>query len=398
MANKEYFRPYFPPLLKRLKEDRQFLQVLVGPRQVGKTTLILQVAKELGFPVQYASADEPGLQSPTWIGQQWELARNLSKRNGKALLILDEVQKLTEWSSVVKQLWDEDTKNKLNIIVVLLGSSQLLLQSGLSESLAGRFERMYIPHWSFTEMKEAFGYSLEEYIYFGGYPGASRLIRDEDRWSRYIKDSLVETTISRDVLLMSRIAKPVLLRRLFELGCHYSGQILSYQKMMGQLQDVGNTTTLSHYLQLLDAAGLLTGIEKFSIQTVRVKGSSPKLQVLDSALLSVQLRENFEEAQKERDLWGRCVESSIGAHLSNQIRGTRANLYYWREGKYEVDFVLEDRGAVFCLEVKSGAKRTSLPGIHKFLEQYPKAKPLLVGAQGISLETFLSTPLSQWLI
>ena len=261
MANKEYFRPYFPPLLKRLKEDRQFLQVLVGPRQVGKTTLILQVAKELGFPVQYASADEPGLQSPTWIGQQWELARNLSKRNGKALLILDEVQKLTEWSSVVKQLWDEDTKNKLNIIVVLLGSSQLLLQSGLSESLAGRFERMYIPHWSFTEMKEAFGYSLEEYIYFGGYPGASRLIRDEDRWSRYIKDSLVETTISRDVLLMSRIAKPVLLRRLFELGCHYSGQILSYQKMMGQLQDVGNTTTLSHYLQVLDAAGLLTGIE-----------------------------------------------------------------------------------------------------------------------------------------
>ena len=115
-------------------------------------------------------------------------------------------------------------------------------------------------------------------------------------------------------------------------------------------------------------------------------------------MLSVQLRENFEEAQKERDLWGRCVESCIGAHLSNQIRGTRANLYYWREGKYEVDFVLEDRGAVFCLEVKSGAKRTSLPGIHKFLEQYPKAKPLLVGAQGISLETFLSTPLSQWLV
>ena len=387
----------FAPLSARLKEKRQFLQVLVGPRQVGKTTLALQVAKELGIPFQYGSADEPGLQSASWIGQQWEAARQKSQHDAKAILILDEVQKLPDWSALVKQYWDEDTKNGRNLPVVLLGSSQLLLQGGLSESLAGRFELIQVPHWSFREMKEAFGWSLEKYIYFGGYPGAGQLITDEDRWARYVKDSLIETTISRDVLLMSRVSKPALLRRLFELGCHYSGQILSYQKMLGQLQDAGNTTTLAHYLELLDAGGLLSGIEKYAQQAVRVRSSSPKWQVLDTALLSVQLREGFQEAQGQREIWGRLVESSVGAYLQNQTRGTRIKVYYWRGGNYEVDFVLEDRGLLACIEVKSGAQKTALPGIAKFLAHYPKAKPILVGAQGVSLESFLLEPVSQWL-
>ena len=397
MKQKIYFRSQFDVLLKRLREKRQFLQVLVGPRQVGKTTLVLQLAKELGLPFQYASADEPGLQSTAWIGQQWEAARQKGKQGARAILILDEVQKLPDWSSLVKQYWDEDSKNGFELSVVLLGSSQLLLQAGLSESLAGRFELIQVPHWSFGEMKEAFAWSFEQFVYFGGYPGAAQLVTDEERWARYVKDSLVETTISRDVLLMSRVSKPALLRRLFELGCHYSGQILSYQKMLGQLQETGNTTTLAHYLELLDAGGLLTGIEKYAAQAVRVRSSSPKWQALDTALLSVQLRESFQEAQEQRDVWGRLVESSIGAYLVNQTRGTRTKVYYWREGNYEVDFVLEDRGFLVCIEVKSGVKKAALPGIAKFLQYHPKAKPLLIGAQGINIETFLLTPVSEWL-
>ncbi len=396
MENKEFFRDIFQSLRQRLEQDRKFLQVLVGARQVGKTTMALQVAEKLGIPHSYASADEPGLQSLSWISQQWENARLLAQNGSKALLILDEVQKLPEWSSVVKKLWDEDTRNKVQLVVLLLGSSRLLLTGGLSESLAGRFELIHVPHWSYSEMKEAFAFSLEQFIYFGGYPGAAAMIRDEERWMRYVRDSLVETTIARDVLLMSRVAKPALLRRLFELGCHYSGQILSYQKMAGQLQDAGNTTTLAHYLELLDGAGLVAGIEKYSEQAVRVRASSPKWQVLDTALLSTQMQEAFVVAQKEREVWGRLVESSVGAHLLNQTRGTGIKVYYWREANCEVDFVLEYRGSLLCIEVKSGAKKVALPGVERFLRQYPHAKALLVGAQGMTVESFLSTPVAQF--
>lgn len=274
-----YSRPIYKSLLSRLKEPRKFLQVLAGPRQVGKTTLIRQVIDTLKVPSHYASADEPTLKSAVWIEQQWEIGRLNAMKSGKkeeALLVLDEVQKVSGWSEIVKRLWDEDTANKTQLKVVLLGSSPLLIHRGLTESLAGRFEIIPITHWSFSEMKDAFGWNVEQFIYFGGYPGAAGLIDDQERWSRYIIDSLIETTISRDILLMTRVDKPALIRRLFLLGCDYSGQILSYQKMLGQLQDAGNTTTLAHYLELLAGAGMLTGLQKFAGKQIKQRGTSPK--------------------------------------------------------------------------------------------------------------------------
>ena len=305
-------------LLKRLKEKRRFVQVLAGPRQVGKTTVVRQVMEAAKIPAHYASADEPTLRDRTWLEQQWDIAR-LKANEGKtgALLVLDEIQKVTDWSSLVKLLWDADTHSGVPLKVVLLGSSPLLIQSGLTESLAGRFEVIPAPHWSFIEMHEAFGWNLEQYVFYGAYPGAAELIGDPERWRRYVLDSLIETTISRDILLLTRVDKPALLRRLFQLGCAYSGQILSYQKMIGQLTDAGNTTTLAHYLELLQGAGMLAGLPKYSSGQVRQRGSSPKLQVLNTALMSAQDQRSIAEARHDGDYWGRIVESCVGAHLVN---------------------------------------------------------------------------------
>jgi len=282
-------RAAFYTLRKRIQEPRRFIQVLAGPRQVGKTTIAKQVMEAVEIPVLFATADEPTLRDHPWIAQQWEMARlKLNEKNRKkgALLILDEVQKVTGWSEVVKRLWDEDTRSDLRLKVILLGSSPLLVQKGLTESLAGRFEIIPVIHWSYVEMKGAFGWDLEEYILYGGYPGAAALVEDHDRWARYIIDSLIETTISRDILLLTRVDKPALLRRLFQLCCDYSGQVLSYQKMLGQLHEAGNTTTLAHYLDLLNGAGLITGLSKFSGKRIRQRSSSPKIQVLNTALMS----------------------------------------------------------------------------------------------------------------
>jgi hypothetical protein len=271
-----YVRPIYHILKKRVAERRKFIQVLSGPRQTGKTTIARRLIDELDIPSHYASADEPALKGTAWIEQQWETARFQSAKN-PAVLILDEIHKIPGWSETIKRLWDEDTAGGHFLHVVLLGSAPLLIQSGLTESLAGRFEIIPVPHWSFPEMRDAFGWSIDQYICYGGYPGAADLIADTsegdgfERWRRYIMDALVEMTVSRDILLMKRIDKPALLRRLFDLGCAYSGQILSYQKMLGQLQDAGNTTTLAHYLDLLDAAGLIKGLQKISVEKVRQK-------------------------------------------------------------------------------------------------------------------------------
>src|SRR5271156_6832763 len=319
-------------LLKRLKEKRRFVQVLAGPRQVGKTTVVRQVMEASKIPAHYASADEPGLRDRTWLEQQWDIARlKAGESKSGALLVLDEIQKVAHWSSVVKLLWDADTHSGVPLKVILLGSSPLLIQSGLTESLAGRFEVIAAPHWSFTEMREAFGWNLEQYIFYGAYPGAAELIDDPQRWQRYILDSLIETTISRDILLLTRVDKPALLRRLFQLGCAYSAQILSYQKMIGQLTDAGNTTTLAHYLELLQGAGMLAGLSKYARVQVRQRASSPKFQVLNTALMSAQEGHSITQVRQDGDYWGRLVESSIGAHLFNSSFGTDINVSYWRE-------------------------------------------------------------------
>lgn len=394
--SKTFQRPLAARLAERLIEPRRFLQVVTGARQVGKTTLVQQVAEGLPSAVRYASADEPMLRGAGWISEQWEAAR-LTVGREDGVLVLDEVQKVTDWSESVKRLWDEDTRNRVALKVVLLGSAPLLIQRGLTESLAGRFELLHLPHWSYSEMREAFGYDLESYLYFGGYPGAAPLSGDPDRWRRYILDALVETTISRDVLLLTRVDKPALLRRLFELGCRYSGQVLSYTKMLGQLHDAGNTTTLAHYLELLAAAGMLIGLQKYTGAAVRQRASSPKLQVLNTALMSAVTGLSPTEAQADREFRGRLVESAVGAHLTNAAMRGVCEVFYWRERNREVDFVVRAGKSVIAIEVKSGRHRDSLSGMSAFGDAFRSARRLLVGADGVVLDEFLYHPVEHWI-
>lgn len=388
-------RPMFHQLLKRLHEPRGKLQVLGGPRQVGKTTLAHQALEALDIQSVYASADGALPEDRAWIEEQWDRARLKAIGTEGALLVLDEVQKVRGWSEIVKRLWDEDTAKGVPLRVLLLGSSPLLMQRGLSESLAGRFELIRLPHWTFSEMEEAFGWSLDQFLYFGGYPGAAPLAGERDRWARYILDSLVETTVSRDVLLMTRVDKPALLRRLFELGCQYSGQVLSYQRMAGQLQDVGNTTTLAHYLDLLSGVGMLTGIPKYAARGVRRRGSSPKLQVLNTALMTALSPLGFEAALEDLPFWGRLLESAVGAYLVGAA-GPDVEVFYWRDRNREVDFIVRKGTFLTAIEIKSGRRKGSLPGMAAFEKAFRPNRKLLVGAGGVPPEEFLRTPVSCW--
>ena len=393
-----FLRPQAAELARRLKEPRRFIQAVTGPRQVGKTTLVQQVVGASGLPTRYASADEPTLRAPPWITQQWEAARLEAQEAGRrgVVLVLDEIQKIPGWSESVKHLWDEDTRLGRPLKVVLLGSAPLLVQQGLSESLAGRFEVLRLPHWSFREMKEAFRWSLDQYLFYGGYPGAAPLIGEPARWTRYVLDSLIETTIARDVLLLSRVDKPALLRRLFQLGCSYSGQTLSYTKMLGQLQDAGNTVTLAHYLDLLSAAGMLTGLQKYAGEAVRRRGSSPKFQVLNTALMTAQSGLTLREARRDHEFWGRVVESAVGAHLANAAAAGVCELYYWRDRNREVDFVTRAGRRVTAIEVKTGRFRDTQPGQAAFASAFKVHRSLLVGGDGIPVEQFLERPVEHW--
>ena len=366
------------------------MQVLAGPRQVGKTTLVLQLLNEPGIQGFYAVADDISGIGQAWIELQWETARQQFNASGadSFVLVIDEIQKIPGWSETVKKLWDADSREQVKLHVILLGSSRLLLQTGMTESLAGRFETTYIGHWSLAEMQEAFGWSAEQYAWFGGFPGAASLIADEARWKNYISNSLAETSISKDILMMSRVDKPALMRRLFDLGCSYSGQMLSFNKILGQLLDAGNTTTLSHYLSLLDSAGLLGGLEKFSKDQARKRSSSPKFQVHNTAFMSALQPYDFQMIFDDKEKWGRIVESAVGAHLINNAYMQGYSLFYWREGNYEVDFVLEHKGRIIAMEVKSGHSiRTA--GLVQFRKHYPDSKIMLVGKGGIPWEDFL---------
>lgn len=390
-------RPHATELARRLKEPRRFMQVVAGPRQVGKSTLVQQVAETLGIPVRYASADEPTLRGPNWIGQQWEAARLQAAGKSGTLLVLDEIQKIPGWSETVKRLWDEDTRARRPLKLVLLGSAPLLIARGLTESLAGRFETLHLPHWTYAEMREAFGWSLDDYLFYGGYPGAAPLIGEPARWSRYVIDSLIETSIARDVLLLTRVDKPALLRRLFELACRYSGQVLSYTKMLGQLQDAGNTITLAHYLELLAGAGMVCGLPKYAGDAARARGSSPKLQVLNTALMTASSGLTLSEARADHEYWGRLVESAVGAHLANAAADAAFELYYWRERQQEVDFVLKRGRRLAAIEVKSGRAPQAHPGTEAFAATFKVNRTLLVGGDGITVEEFLLQPAAQWL-
>ena len=399
MSNLHHIRPQAFELLNRLQEPRRFLQVVSGARQIGKTTMVDHAARESSLPYRIASADDPMLRGAEWIDQQWQIGRFLAQDAGVkgALLALDEVQKLPNWSESVKRLWDEDTLNGVNLKVVITGSAPLMMGRGLTESLAGRFELLPMPHWSYSEMRDAFGWSLDQFLFYGAYPGAAPLIRQPTRWANYIRDSLIETTIARDVLLLSRVDKPALMRRLFALGSSFSGQILSYNKMLGQLLDAGNTTTLAHYLDLLAGAGMITGLQQYAGNQTRRARSSPKLQVFNNALMSASCGMTLAAARKNPEFWGRIVESAIGAHLVNASLVGECEVFYWRHRNREVDFVVSAGRDIAAIEVKSGRVRHAQVGLDAFAKAHGTTRKLLVGGDGISVEEFLSRPATYWI-
>lgn len=407
-------------LRQRLGELPRFMIVVAGPRQIGKTTLVRQALA--AHPSSFVATDQPLPEaidpfgepssaaltqaqtgaSPTaeWLVRQWTQARTKAKLQAEGecyVLAIDEIQKIPRWSEVVKGLWDADRAENLPLHIILLGSSPWLMQKGLTESLAGRYEPIHMAHWSYSEMQTAFDFSLDEYIYFGGYPGSANLIRDEGRWRQYVRSALIHPNIEKDILQMTRVDKPALLKALFELGCGaYSGQIIAFDKLRGQLVDAGNTTTLAHYLELLSQAGLLTGISKFAMQAFRKRASSPKLNAHNTALISALAGYTFAEAISDRSYWGRLVESSVGAHLINSA-AEGCEIQYWRESPNEVDFVLTNGRKVLAIEVKSGAKYTAPKGLAVFVGKFKEARALIVGEGGVSLAEFLSHPADCWL-
>ena len=411
-------RPQVATLYSRLAEPPRQLIALFGPRQTGKTTIVRQALRQIDLESRYWAVDEPesdrfripsATTEATFFAPQvpdkerlrerlvenWEEARLKAEQLGGFVLVCDEIQEIPQWSETVKGLWDADRARGCPLHVVILGSAPLLVQSGLSESLAGRFESIRVTHWSFDEMSAAFDFDLPRYLYFGGYPGAVPFVRDPDRWRDYILGALVEPNIERDLLSMTRVDKPALLKRLFELGAIYSGQILSYTKMLGQLQDAGNTTTLARYLDLLASAGLLAGVPKYAGRVHRVRSSSPKLNVLNTALMTAGSGYSFAEAQADRSFWGRIVESAVGAHLFNTA-ASDIRLHYWRDGSHEVDFVLQRGARIVAIEVKSGAKRMPIEGMDEFERCFSPRRSLLVGEGGIPLNEFLTVPAHYW--
>ena len=393
-----YKRSVYQTIRKRLEEPRRFIQTVIGPRQVGKSTVVKQVLMDIKEPYQFFSADNVPATNSAWISNCWAAVRSLMVSKGltSMILVIDEIQKISNWSEVVKKEWDEDTFNNYNIKVLLLGSSRVLLVKGLSESLAGRFEEIRMGHWSYLEMKECFGFTLDQYMYVGGYPGAAPLINlqdamsiGDDRYAQYIQSSIIDATINKDILMDTPISKPALLRQTFELGAAYSGQILSLNKMLGTLQDAGNTATLSGYVNLLDESGMLCSLQKYSIDFARRKASIPKFQVYNNALKMVFSPYTYEQSLINRKEWGHVFESSIGTHLISQAFVHRFEVFYWRERNEEVDFILRKKGSVIAIEVKSNAeKRTT--GLTKFNEMFKPQRAFIVGDGGISAEEFLT--------
>lgn len=389
-----FVRAEYQEVKDRLEEPRMFIQVISGPRQVGKSTLVEQILDKITLPYNSYSADAELNVNQSWISNIWDAARNEMdfRQETERILVIDEIHKIANWSEVVKKEWDRDTREKRNLKVLLLGSSRLLLQQGLTESLAGRFELIRMGHWSFREMKEAFGWTLDQYIYYGGYPGTAPLVSNEVRWKRYVKDSLIEAALSNDVLATTNIYKPALLKRLFELGCSYSGELLSLTKMMGQLQDKGNVTTLANYIQVLDECHLLAGLQKYSGDNARRYASVPKYQVYNNALMNVYATSSFEEQRLDLGKWGRLVESAVGSHLLNHADKLDYKVYYWREKNDEVDFIVERNHKVWAIEVKS-SKRGMNKGLGMFREAFHPYRAFVVGTDGISVEDFLSADL-----
>lgn len=394
-----YERKVVSEIMQGLQRSKKLLHIITGPRQVGKTTAAQQIAKKWPGEVLSFSADSPMPPGSEWIFGHWQRAVHLAAKqteNKEVLLILDEVQKVTGWSEIVKLLWDEVLQKETSLQVLLLGSSSLLLQKGVTESLTGRFFLYHCNHWQYTEMRDAFDWDLEKWIFFGGYPGAVDFVDEEQVWANYVTNSLIETVMAKDILQLQTVNKPALLRHLFLLSCGAPAQILSYTKMLGQLHDAGNTTTLSHYLKLLETAYLVTGLELFKRGKLKKRGSSPKLILWNNALINAVSGMTFEEARTDLSWWGRLVENAVGGHLLNNLVNQPYSMFYWRERNLEVDFVVETARKTYVLEVKSG-KTQSTKGLKKFMALYPESTPILIGAGGFELDDFFTTqPIVDW--
>ena len=386
-----YKRAEYLIIKKRLEEPRRFIQVVMGPRQVGKSTVVKQVLQTLETPYQFFSADNVPASNSAWVSNCWAAVRSLQReKNAESMiLVVDEIQKIANWSEVVKKEWDDDTFHDRNIKVLLLGSSRVLLEKGLSESLGGRFEEIRMTHWSFLEMRDCFGFTLDQYLFYGGYPGAASLVGDDDRYQQYVQSAIVEATINKDILMDTPVSKPALLRQTFELGAAYSGQLLSLNKMLGALQDAGNTATLASYIHLLDESGMLNGLQKYSIDTARRKASIPKFQVYNNALKTTYNPHTLEQAILDRKAWGHIFESGIGAYIISQAFVHRYEVFYWRERNDEVDFVLRKKGSLVAIEVKSNAEKNT-KGLEVFKKMFHPQTALIVGDGGMNAEDFLS--------
>ena len=390
-----YIRPYYTIVRERLLEPKNKMQVIAGPRQVGKSTLVEQVCQSMELPSFIFNADAIPADDNDWIRRVWESVR-IQVRNqslSEAILVIDEIQKLKQWSEVVKREWDADIRNKVPIKVLLLGSSRLLLRKGLTESLAGRYELIRMGHWSYPEMRDAFGLTLEQWIYFGGYPGAADYIADMRRWKKYIKDSLVAPAIEKDVIMTSNIYKPTLMKRLFELGCSYSSEQISLTKLLGQLQDAGNVTTLSSYLEVLGQCNLLTGLHKYAFDEARKRQSIPKILTYNNALMTAYRGKGMERDMADPMVWGRWTESAVGAYLLDFAEEQDAHVYYWRDRNDEVDFIVECQGDVVAIEVKSG-RRGMNSGLPEFVRRYHPHRSFVAGTDGIPFATFFQMDLA----
>ena len=381
----EFRRDISFELEQRLSEPRSFIQIVLGPRQTGKTTALRQALKETGLPAHVFSADAPQAISPEQLEVEWMQARALAQQ-GPAILFIDEIQKASGWSETVKRLWDEDSWDELDLKVVLSGSSSLLLSAGVSESLMGRHEIIRSTHWDLSEMSRAFGYALDDYLMFGGYPGAARLKDSPKRWKDYMRDSIIEATISKDILQMERVRKPALMRALFELGAQHSAQEISYRKLLGQLDDKGNTETIKNYLDLLAGAGMISGLQKFDAKQIKSKLSSPRLLVHDPSLMYATWR-NASDLMKDPSQRGHLVETAVGASLIAWGQKEGFDVYWWRDGSQEVDYVIQRGADIIAIEVKSG--RVKPTGIAEFCRRNPSAQPLVVGSRNLSVERFL---------
>ena len=415
-----YERTQVATLVERLSEPPRRIIAVFGPRQSGKTTIVDQALARIrhlrSTPTLYFAADEPSAiqradgetvslpprstaspPGPEWIEGNWKRARKLAERDGGCVLALDEVQNIRGWSTAVKGLWDADRGLPRRPHVVILGSAPLVVQSGLSESLVGRFAPLPVGHWSLREMAGAFAFDLQQHLFYGGYPGVADLAlgSQTDAWREAVLDGCVRPSIERDILALTRVDKPPLMRRLFEMSTHYSGQIVSFTKLLGHLQDAGNTTTLSRYLDLLEAAGLVTGLSGYAAAPLR-RRPSPKLLVLNTALMAAPSGYDFQEARANSSWWGRLVESAVGAHLF-WTRRPAARLHYWRQSNFEVDFVLERGPHLLAIEVKSGPFRGPHSGLDAFRNRFPRARTMRVGEGGVPLLEFLSEPAERWL-